>query len=255
MDVLREAMNIQGPQVNPGIFMISAAPQNPEGAINNGHTMPALFIYLLNILAKMCMRQFIGESARNPKSADPIGVIAVSIFARDEFRWKTMSFIDIMIAKFRVNCPVLFGVRGSDKTEVGRNRLGWKRENDNWISEPEHNDRMMGLGAGFASISLRDFSKSSMTNPWPPINYWQAVSRIVNTPSDETSATHYLVLKAMIDGYEKKILTLFGRQGINLLKIALVDFPANAIEHTAAVSSLAVIADRLARDDSLVLRY
>ncbi len=256
MAVLREAMNVREPSVDPSIFMLVKAKPNQEGAINNGDTMPALFIYLMIMLSKLCIGQFIGEGARNPKSVDPIGVIAVSIFARDEFRWRNMSFIDIMIAKFRVNCPVLFGTRGNEHTEEGRARLGWRKDgNGGWISEQDHNDRMVGLGAGFASISLRDFSRSTLMNPWPASNYWQAMARIVCTPSDETSTTQYVVLKAMIDNYERKIINFFGSMGKVALRTALIDFPSNALVHNAAVDSLGVLADKLERDDGLHLRY
>ena len=154
----------------------------------NDDTMPMLPIYLLNILAKAGISQLCTEAGANPKTADPVGIILVTIFSDPLFLWRKNTFFDILLAKFRVVCPVLFGVRGNDKTDQGRARLGWKKADNGWISEQEHNDRMVGLGAGFAAVSLRKFPKSRV-NPCPPNIYWLALASICRTPIEETSST------------------------------------------------------------------
>lgn len=134
----------------------------------------------------------------------------------------------MLIAKFYVVCPVLFGIKGSDNTEQGRARVGWKRNGKNWIPEGEHQDRMFGLGAGYASIALRDFSKSKKQNPWPMRHYWECIARIVNTPPHDISNTQCLVLKALIEHYEPRFLQFYGTAAIAALRLALVEFPARA---------------------------
>jgi nucleoporin GLE1 len=253
--VLRAALTtIPSPEVDPGMVMLSTpkTAENP-GTPNNGDMLPSLYIYLLNIFAKSCIRQFIDEAGVKPHTADPIGVAAVSVFAQAEFCWRGHSLIDIMIAKMRVVCPVLFGIRGNEKTEEGRARLGWWREDGNWVSEQVHNIRMTGLGAGYAAISLRDFSKSKMKNPYPPTHYWQSMAAIVSTPSDEVSSTQYTVLKAMIDNYTQRFMDHYGHAAMAALQVSLVDFPSRAVEKNVAANTLMVLGDKLSRDVGLKL--
>jgi nucleoporin GLE1 len=255
VDTLKDALlTTPSPPVDPGMVMIST-PAPVEGSHNNGSTLPVLFIYLLNLFSKAVISQFIDEAGASPKTADPIGVIAVSIFAQAELCWRGASLIDILICKMRVVCPVLFGIRGNEKTEEGRARLGWWRgEGGEWVSDQIHNTRMTGLGAGYAAISLRDFSKSSNTNPYPPTKYWQSMASIVNTPPEEASSTQFIVLKAMIENYEQRFMGFYGIAARAALQVALVDFPGRAQENTVAVSSLKVLGDKLQRDVGLRLK-
>jgi nucleoporin GLE1 len=254
VDVLKDALRTTpSPPVDPTIVMVSA-PAPLEGATNNGDTVPALFIYLLNIFSKAVITQFKDEAGVSPKTADPIGVIAVSIFAQADLCWRGASLISILLAKFRVVCPVLFGIRGSETTEEGRARLGWRKEGGQWVDSQVHNQYMTGLGAGYAAISLRDFSKSKNGNPYPPTKYWMSMAAIVDTPPEEASSTQYIVLKSMIENYEQRFLTFYGSAGRAALQVALVDFPGRAVESSPAVSTLKVLGDKLRRDVGLRLR-
>ncbi|KAI9149322.1 Nucleoporin GLE1 [Paramyrothecium foliicola] len=250
---LREALSgrVPSPPVEVGLYVLS--PREPvEGATNNEPTLPSLFIYLVNICAKGIVNQYINECGANPKAADPIGVFAAQIFSMKEFHWRGQSLIDILMAKFRVVCPILFGLRGNDKMEKGRLALGWKKDGSGWESEQSHNDRMTGLGAGYASLALRDFSKASKTNPYPPTNYWTALAGLVNTPQGEVSNTHFVVLRAMIEGYEQRFLTFYGNAGLAALRLALVEFPKKAPKDATAAGSLTALAEVLRSEAGLV---
>jgi nucleoporin GLE1 len=225
-----------------------------EGPVNNGALLPSLFLYLLNIFAKAGISQFVNEAGAKPETADPVGVTIVAVFAEKDFLWRGRSLIDILLAKFRVACPVLFGHHGNEKYEEGRRRLGWQRDGDTWIPEQQHFDRMTGLGAGFAAISLRNFAKSkTKTNPYPPSKYWTAMARIVNTAPADMSNTQAIVLKAMIQHYETKFLDAYGSAGVAALRLALVDFPAKAPTKTPAFESLEVVAQLLKKETGLSL--
>ncbi|KAJ0164946.1 Nucleoporin GLE1 [Colletotrichum tanaceti] len=249
---LRESLDgrVPSPLVDANTY-VQQNREPVEGAVNNGPQLPALFIYLLNILAKAIIQQFANEGGANPKSAEPVGIVTAQIFSNKDYQWRGGSMIDILIAKFRVACPVLFGSRGSDKTENGRRAIGWKKENGNWIPEQSHNDRMTGLGAGFAAIALRDFSKASKTNPYPPTNYWKAMAQIVNSPPQLVSNTQYIVLKSMIDGHEQRFINFYGNAAIAALRMALVEFPKKAPPGATAAQALQVLADVLRRDSGL----
>ncbi|KAI9650376.1 hypothetical protein NHQ30_000389 [Ciborinia camelliae] len=247
---------VQSPGIDPSNYMISK-PNPVEGAQNNGDQLPSLFIYLLNFFSKAIVSQFINEAGVRPETADPVGVIAVSIFARTEFLWRGAPLIDILMAKMRVSIPTVFGLRGNEKTEEGRARIGWQRlEDGSWVDEQIHNTRMIGLAAGYAALSLRDFSKVKVKNPWPPTYYWRSMASIVSTPSEEASSTQYTVLRSMIEGWEQRFIDLYGIHAIAALRVALIDFPSRA-PPTAKVASdsLRVMVDKLDRDKGLKLAY
>ncbi|KAI2471920.1 GLE1-domain-containing protein [Annulohypoxylon bovei var. microspora] len=224
-----------------------------QGALHNEPQLPSLFLYLLNHFAKAVINQFINECGALPTTADPIGVTVAIIFSRDVYLWRGKTLIDILMAKFRVVCPVLFGYYGNEKTEQGRLRLGWKKSPAGYIPEQQHSDRMKGLGAGYAAISLRNFGKTKSNNPWPPTNYWTAMAKIVNTPPADISETQFTVLRAMIETSEEKFIHFYGNAGIAALRKALVEFPSKAVNKTPGASGLQVLAQILKRDIGLEL--
>ncbi|KAK3378551.1 GLE1-like protein-domain-containing protein [Podospora didyma] len=252
--ILREsfANSVQSEPVDPGNFVLE--PRNPApGALHNDPQVPSVFIYLLNSFGKLAINQFITETSARPETADPIGVCIATTFSDPELLWRGKSMIDVLMAKFRIVCPVIFGYRGSEKTEQGRQRLGWWKDSGEWVPEQVHMDRMTGLGAGFAAISLRNFARAKKENPYPPRHYWTAMAKIVNTPAAEISNTQCVVLKAMIENYEQKFLEFYGTAGLAALRAALVEFPARALVKSPAVHSLEVVAQVLQRDTGLNL--
>ncbi|KID87562.1 GLE1-like protein [Metarhizium guizhouense ARSEF 977] len=255
MSLLRQSLDGQlpSPPVAVGQFVAISREPSTQDIPNNGAELPSLFIYLMNICAKGIISQFINEGGANPKAADPIGVFAAQVFSHKDFSWRGQSLIDILMAKFRVVCPVLFGSTGNEKTEKGRQALGWKKDGPSWIPEQAHNTRMAGLGAGFASISLRDFSKASKTNPYPPTHYWKAFASIVNCPTAQISNTQLVVLRSMIDGHESRFINFYGNAAIAALQLALVEFPKRAPANSSAAGSLRALADVLRSDSGLAL--
>lgn len=220
--------------------------------MQNG-SLPSLFIYLVNVLSKCIIKQLATECGARPEQAEPLGVATATIFSQPDFQWRGKSLIDILIAKFRITCPVLFGIRGNENTVEGRKRLGWAKEDGTWVPESAHNNRMTGLGAGYAAIALRKFGvKGNRTNPYPPFNYWKSMASIVNTPAAEISATQCIVLKSMIEGHEERFLMFFGNAALAALRLALVEFPNRAPNLTQA-KTLSVLADVLRNDKGLGL--
>lgn len=195
------------------------------------------------------------EAAVAPKVADPVGTIAISMFAKNDFRINGNSLIDILVAKFHVVCPPLFGIYGNEKTVEGRTRLGWWREEGGgpWISEQSHRDRMSGLGFGYAAISLRNFEKSAMVNPYPPYHYWQAVTAILNVPAGQVTDTHLYVLRALLMNSEARFLEFFGDAAKKLLHIAVTEYPKRATEGSVAAVVLSTLGDAMKRDKKLHL--
>ncbi|KAL8774164.1 MAG: hypothetical protein Q9203_004569 [Teloschistes exilis] len=217
--------------------------------------IPALLIYLLNQLSKAVVSQLVREAAVAPKIADPIGTIAVSVFANNDFRANGESLIDILIAKMHVVCPPLFGIYGPDNTEEGRTRLGWWREvpGGPWINEQTHQDRMTGLGAGYAALSLRNFEKSRSMNPYPPYHFWQAVTAILNVPAGHVTETHLVILKALLANSEARFMEFFGESAKQILRFAIKGYPTRAPKGSVAAVVLSNLGDTLKKDKNMYL--
>ncbi|KAK6584272.1 hypothetical protein PZA11_002496 [Diplocarpon coronariae] len=252
-NIFTQALDTPSPPVDPRRFLVTFPDGPVDGAVHNGDQMPCLFIYMVNIFAKAVVAQLSNEAGVNPRIAEPIGIVVHNIITVPAFLWRGKSFIDVIVAKFRVSLPVVFGERGNEKTEEGRKRLGWKQTDGGWISEQDHNDRMRGLGAGYAALCLRNYSKSTRENPWPATYYWNAMALILDTPPPERNQTQALVLTAMIEGFEKKFLDFYGNMAIAALRAALITFPREASEQTAAIKTLMVLGERLKRDAGLTL--
>ena len=222
LEALRRAVQLPSPQVDVSLFL-STAPSNAPG----GNQVSALLIYLLNVFAKAVISQFLAEASLDPKQAEPIGTIASRVFSVKDFLWNEVSLFDILLAKFHRVCPVLFGMSGNEATNEGKMKLGWWREGKDgpFVTDQSHNDRMCGLGAGFASLSLRNYEKSELTNPYPAFNYWRSLSYIVNVPPSERSGTHCVVLKAMIENYEERFLMFFGDAALVALRYSVLEYP------------------------------
>ncbi|KAF2232724.1 GLE1-domain-containing protein [Viridothelium virens] len=244
---LTEARRIQEPKVDMAKFLIT--PPKPM-MLESG-----VFAYLLSILSKKIIAQLAEEAGRDTKRAEPIGTMAATVFSTDSLKLEGQPLVDILVAKYHVVCPVLFGIRGNEETKNGRRRLGWLEEDKGsgrYISENAHNDRMTGLGAGYASLSLRDFSKSTRRNPYPSYHFWRALSRILNTPPREITTTHVVILRGMLENYIPRFIRFYGHPGYVALRKALNEFPAHAPQGPA-LSSLKVLKDILKRDEHLTI--
>lgn len=253
---LQAGLNNEVPSapVDPNQFLLEPRLQSVDGCLHNEDALPSLYLYLLNIFAKAAISQFINESGADPRTAEYIGQVVVKVYSEAAFLWRGQTMIDMLVAKYRVVCPVLFGFRGNDKMERGRAAVGWRKDGGRWIAEQYHIDRMTGLGAGFAAITLRDFSRVKRVTPWPPTVYWTALAQIVNTPTSEMSETQCYVLKAMIANNEGKFLGFYGHAGIAALRSALVDYPARIPKATAASETLKVLAMTISKDTGLDLQ-
>ena len=226
----------------------------PAGTSDSG---PSLLLYLLNIFSKSIIAQLISEAGIEPtQKADPIGTVASHIFALETFHWHGHSLIYILIAKFHITCPVLFGIYGPEKTTSGKELLGWYREgkDGSFVGLQAHQQRMTGLGAGFAGISLRNYEKSTHNNPFPATKYWTALSNIVNVPAAQKTETHAMVMKAMIEGFEDRVLLFFGDSGRLALQMAVKewvkDVPGGG---GVGMKALALLADVMRKERKIGL--
>ena len=143
-----------GPQVDAATFQLNHDPRI-EGKPPT--KVPLVFIWMINELGKMVVRQVETESSVAIKTANPIGVAVVSALARDPLLANGRSFIDIIVARLWKKCPILQGVLGPEDTPRAREALGWikTKPGDQWEGDEAHVNRMVGYTAGFAAIGGR----------------------------------------------------------------------------------------------------
>ncbi|KAK4949748.1 hypothetical protein LTR10_011590 [Elasticomyces elasticus] len=204
-------------------------------------TVPSLVLYLLSMFSKAIINAFVGECAVNSKAGEPIGTLVAQIFSMPELQFSrrvaagsapsSESLISILMCKFHASAPALFGVYGPETTSGGRRRIGWRLDEISdgkkaFVTENKHYDRQTGLGIGYASIALRNFSRTRFSNPWPPIHFWSSLAHIVNTPSSEVQTTHLILLKSMLENNAiDRFVLFFGAAAIAALRQALIEFP------------------------------
>ena len=263
---------VASPPVNltPYIYIDSKIP-----ATHTEATIPSLLLYLLSMFSKAVIAAFTSECAVNPKAAEPIGTLVAQIFSNADFQVplnpsepsSTTSLISVLISKLHVTCPVLFGITGNESTSAGRQALGWRREftNNNasqksHVPEITHYSRLVGLSAGFAAISLRNFAKTKAQNPYPPRHFWSSLASIVNTPPAKIQNSHLIVLKNMLEGGVERFLLFYGNVGVAALREALVVLPQklrregpSKIMEASAGRGLLLLVDTLEKEKNLRL--
>lgn len=157
-------------------------------------------------------------------------MLVAAIIATPEFAWNGLPFADVLLAKFHRSCPILFGIHGKESTENGRERMGWARkESGQWMDDIAHYDRVASISAGWASLTLRNFSKAKMDNAFPNWLFWRCIAGISNTPPASLQPSHFACLKALLDqGYAKKFVELYGKVAVVVLRRAIVEVPEMA---------------------------
>lgn len=202
---------------------------------------PAFLLYLWICFEKSLLKQFEKEAAsQDGRTMQEVGLIAASLLADARYMWRGIPLTDVLIAKLHRLCPILFGVRGTMDTDQGRERLGFLSKNGEYIPENEYDQRMRGLGAGYASLSLRSFNAKAPAIPMSA--YWLAVAQICNTPAEHLWPAHFQLLHGLLRDYHKKFLTFYGAQARGVLRRATYDVPARALprckDYTGTISVL-----------------
>jgi nucleoporin GLE1 len=237
------ALNTPGPMIDIRPYIISHP--MPQLANENEAAYPAFLLYVWICFEKFLLEQFTKEAA-NPdgRIIQEIGLIAASLFGDQKYMWKGLPITDIVLAKLHKACPPLFGIRGTMDTKEGRLRLGWLESS----TQETYTQRMRGIGAGYASMSLRSFA--SKTPAIATSEYWRAIVSICNTPPDQLWPGHFAILSGLVRDYHKKFLQFYGVPARGVLRRAVVDLPARAPERCKdAASTIAVLREGWKREN------
>lgn len=224
-DSFNIALTTPGPTVDIRPYLVSQ--DIPQLANEQEAQYPAFLLYMWICFEKFVLKQFEKEAASSDgRTIQEIGLIAASLLADQRYMWKGIPLTDIVIAKLHRIAPLLFGVRGTMNTAEGRIRLGWLPIDKNSPSEEQYGQRMRGLGAGYAALSLRSFNAKAPAVPMS--EYWRAIVSICNTPTDSLWPGHFALLYGLTRDYYKKFLTFYGAQARGVLRRATIDLPARA---------------------------
>jgi nucleoporin GLE1 len=237
------ALTTPGPLIDIRPYIISH--QMPQLANESEAAYPAFLLYVWICFEKFLLEQFTKEAA-NPdgRIIQEIGLIAASLFGDQKYMWKGLPVTDVVLAKLHKACPPLFGIRGTMNTKEGRLRLGWLESS----TQETYTQRMRGIGAGYASMSLRSFA--SKTPAIATAEYWRAIVSVCNTPPDQLWPGHFAILSGLIRDYHKKFLQFYGVPARGVLRRAVVDLPARAPERCKdAASTIAVLGEGWKREN------
>lgn len=146
--MLNQVMKITGPSTPVSKYTFYP----PDSDVS----LPAGFVWIVNELAKMAVKQVLQECTSKPDAADSIGVVIAAIFADNKYSAGGKSLIDIFVARFLKRNPILLGEDGPDNTDADRARLMWKRDDDGQTErEDSYATRIQALTAGFVAIAGR----------------------------------------------------------------------------------------------------
>ncbi|KAI8936271.1 hypothetical protein NX059_006693 [Plenodomus lindquistii] len=219
------ALNTPGPMIDIRPYIISQ--QIPPLANENEAAYPAFLLYLWICFEKSLLKQFEKEAAsEDGRTIQEIGLIAASLLSDPKYMWRGVPLSDIIIAKFHRVCPLLFGIRGTMNTAQGQDRLGWRLIDKNPPSAESYSQRMRGLGAGYAAMSLRSFNGKAPAIPMS--EYWRALVSISNTPSEDLWPGHFALISGLVRDYYKKFLAQYGIPARGVLRRAILELPARA---------------------------
>lgn len=233
--IFATARNAGGPTVDIRPFVISR--DIPPLSADEQAQYPAILLYAFICFEKFVIKQFANEAANDDgRVTNELGVIAASLMMDKDLIWNGVPLVDLLLAKYHSACPILFGVHGDMKNVEGMRRLGCISAGEQ-LQLNDYHQRMLGLGCGFAAMSLRAVASPAI----PMSEYWRALSRLCNTPVDAIYSGHFYVLKGLVRDQAKKFIMLYGVPGKALLRHAVTVLPKRAPARAKAAAGIASV--------------
>jgi nucleoporin GLE1 len=237
--ILRTAQSAGGPTIDIRPFIVSHALPTISNEAEAQYS--AIVLYGFICFEKFAIKQFEQEAANEDgRVIQELGIVTASLMVDKEFVWKGVPLVDLLLAKYHRACPILFGIRGDMRSAAGQARLGWVKISGVDPSVNTYNQRMTGLACGFAAMSLRAVAPPAI----PLSEYWRAISSICNTPPQQLTGGHFMVLKGLIRDFARKFIAFYGAQANAVLRKATIVLPSRARPEIAdAVNMVSVLPD------------
>lgn len=208
------------------------------------------FKWLLNFVSDAIISQAETEVSVKPKSSLPLAKLTLNLL----IIFKDLPYF--LLAKFYKSCPFLLGYSCSQDTEEGRIRLGWSRDESTgkWENETQHNERLSGIATLYFVITrlklnhtFNRYDPSNTIHPLPISNSWIFLSRIVDTPIEELSETHYTIVGAWWDACANEFLQAYCKQSIKLLRLISHEWTKIGGKSSAAKVRLSLLGEEWSR--------
>lgn len=172
-----------------------------------------VYHWILNFFAKAVVAQAEVETIVSIQSATPLGKLAAMMMLRYE------PLKELLLARFVKKCPLVIGYTCAIDTVEGRIRMGWKRKGEKWEEPNSYSERLSGICAVWTAITISQIPTNGQPHPYPFANSWRFVARMVNTPNELLTDTHFSAMGIWWDIASEAFLSEYGRQGQKLLEL------------------------------------
>jgi nucleoporin GLE1 len=172
-----------------------------------------VYHWVLNFFAKAVVAQAEVETIVSIQTATPLGKLAAMMMLRYE------PLKELLLARFVKKCPLVIGYTCAIDTEEGRIRMGWKRKGEKWEEPNLYSERLSGICAVWTAITISQVQTGGQPHPYPVANSWRFAARMVNTPVELLTDTHFSVMGVWWDVASEIFLSEYGRQGQKLLEL------------------------------------
>lgn len=248
-DIITATRNAGGPTIDIRPFFATQSIPNLSNEADAQY--PCILLYAYICFVKFAIKQFEQEAANEDgRIIAELGAIVASLMIDPNFVWNNVPMTDLLLAKFHRVCPILFGIRGNMETKEGQVRLGMLPVGGEAPAVNVYNQRMLGLAAGYAALSLRVVEKPAI----PASEYWRALAFLCNTPSASLYGGHFMVIKGLLKDYAKKFITMYGRAGRAMILRATVTLPARAPANVVSTANLVSVLPDSWKMQGLVLQ-
>lgn len=174
--------------------------------------------WLLNFIAKAIVHQAEAEVTVKPTSALPLARLAYSLLrCYPEFEL-------FLSARFIKKCPLIIGYSCSVESEQGRERMGWKRFDNNWEDEVKYEERVAGICSVWSVMTRLEDQTIDL---YRISSAWVFLARLLNTDKRFLSNVHFACASNWWEACAQQFLRLYGFQGQKLLKLLCVDWPSS----------------------------
>ncbi|KAF2691112.1 hypothetical protein K458DRAFT_399035 [Lentithecium fluviatile CBS 122367] len=234
-----KALQMPGPTIDIRPFIVSHP--IPQLANQADAQYPALLLYAWICFEKSLINQWNQEAANEDHTIiQELGLIAASLYSDPRYQWRgAVPLTDTLLAKLHRVCPMMFGINGNTTTKQGLIRLGLDKYGTADANQNSYLQMATGVGAGYAALSLRQFSGK---NPAIPMaEYWRAVASICNTPSEALYPGHFMCLKGLLRDFAKKFVLFYGAPAKAVLRRATRSLPDRAPKERPGVKNAADI--------------
>lgn len=187
--------------------------------INQSKQDQLAFKWILNFVSKAIVSQAETEVRAKPSSSVPLAKLTLNLLC--EFP----EMKEYLMARFIKKCPYIIGhTRHLTKDDATFVEMGWRKQHDdNWETQISYDERMAGIITLFFVITRLQLDQkyySNMKHPLNLSNAWIFISRMLNTPKESLTSTHYTIVTAWWESCGKEVLLNYGKQGYKILRLA-----------------------------------